>query len=159
MESGHRSRRDGGQPLPVGRTLGRNPTIAALAGQARRLERLQQLIARRLPASLQFHWSLAAARPGHVLLVVDSATWGTRLRFCWPTIRTVLEEQGISPPAQPRLRVEPAVKAPEPGQPHQLSRPAITAVLRAAESSSPELADAWRRMLERHLPSGGGDGN
>jgi len=71
----------------------KNSQVAALVTQAQKLEFLNNKLLDLLPAPLPLHCHLAKINNNTLVIVVDSPTWSTRLRYSIPDLLAKLKHQ------------------------------------------------------------------
>lgn len=71
----------------------KNSKVAALVTQASKLEFLNNILLDLLPAPLPLHCHLAKINNKTLVIVVDSPTWSTRLRYSIPDLLAKLKHR------------------------------------------------------------------
>jgi len=126
--------------------------LKQLTAQAERLEALDRLFGRDLPAQLRAHVRLAAVRDGCLVVHADSAAWATQLRYRTPEIIASLppepEFAGVRS-LRVRNRAPAAEATPMPAR-ARMSLDAAAAIEAQAQHTDDErLRAALRRLARR----------
>ncbi|MFW2373005.1 MAG: DciA family protein [Gammaproteobacteria bacterium] len=79
-----------------------------LIKQARNLNKLEHLVHACLPDNCKQHVKIAGIKDNHLLLVVDSPVWSSRIRLYSNHILDMLKEQKVAEVQQIRIRLSQA---------------------------------------------------
>lgn len=133
------------RPLPPRDTRGPTPLsqcapVADLAARAREVERLSQRIVPLLPTPLRDHTGFAGVRNDHVLLLVDSPVWATRVRMHQSHILSSIRSLGVAATSV-TARVVPSESSYGPPAAAPVASPRTAQTIRAAARaiSDPDL--------------------
>lgn len=146
-----------GKPEPL-RTLLGSSALAPLRAQMERQERLLQAVRRGLPEFLADHCRHCVAKDDRLLIYVDSAAWGSQLRFYGPSLLAHLEQSAGYRFRDVRLRS--LVQTSERESPkRRVPAASAGAIVResAENSTSDEIREALLRLsrtLERYRGRG-----
>lgn len=133
--------------------------LKALFGEARRLDRLQQLVDGQLQPAAREFCRVASWRDGTLLLIVTDGHWATRLRYQQRRLQRQLQsietfrdlsriQFKVQPPEPPRHR---------PGPPPALSTRAADNIQATARGiADPKLKAALERLASHARPNADG---
>lgn len=130
--------------------------LKALFGEARRLDRLQQLVDSQIQPAAREHCRVASFREGSLLLIITDGHWATRLRYQQRRLLRQLQAldafEGLTrilfkvqPPDPPRHQVGPA--------PLLSSRAADNIQQTAQGIADPRLRAALERLASHATPA------
>jgi len=134
---------------------GRDPHLAGLAAEARRLEALRVCVSAHLPAETAAHCLGADLKDGILTLFLDSAVWTTALRYQHQTLLAAVQQDLGQACHNLKLRVLPE---PLPGKPTKRPPVMLSADTRrllhntAAGLEDHALAAALRRLAGSKPP-------
>lgn len=130
--------------------------LKALFGEARRLDRLQQLVESQLQPAAREYCRVASWREGILLLIVTDGHWATRLRYQQRRLQRQLQcMEAFSGLSRIQFKVQP------PETPRHKPGPAPELSLRAADNiqetargiSDPRLKAALERLASHARPA------
>ncbi|MCP5150546.1 MAG: DUF721 domain-containing protein [Chromatiales bacterium] len=124
-------------------------SLAALLATARHLERLRRVLGERLGSPIAEHFAVARVDAEALVLVTDSAAWGSRLRYLEREIldqtRQVLEGDGAEVPRGGRARATARGARRAGGRRLQiLVRPPERAGVGRLEGTGPQHGGGWQ---------------
>lgn len=134
--------------------------LQALFSEARRLDRLQQLVESQLQPAAREHCHVASWREGTLLLIVTDGHWATRLRYQQRRLQRQLQgmeafaglnriQFKVQPPEVPRHK---------PGPAPELSTQAADNIQETARGiNDPRLKAALERLASHARPDQGED--
>jgi hypothetical protein len=109
----------GKKPSSLGALLSqRDPQLAALAAEARRLDALRRRVARSLPAEAEPHCLGADLKDGVLTLFLDSGAWNTFLHYRQQTLLAELQRSLGEPCKTLKFKVLPEAAAQDPVSRH-----------------------------------------
>lgn len=127
----------------------RDPRLAALAAEARRLEALRRRVARCLPPEAEPHCLGADLKDGVLTLFLDSGAWNTFLHYRQQTLLMELQRNLGEPCRSLKLKVLPE---PIPGVPPKPPPKTLSSdTRRLLESTAGSLEDAALAEALRRL--------
>lgn len=133
----------------------RDPQLATLAAEARRLEALRQRVAGHLPPEAASHCLGADLKDGVLTLYLDSGAWSTYLHYRQQTLLADLQRNLAQPCRTLKFKVlpEPVPGVPPKPPPKTLS-PDTQRLLEstAGELEDAALAAALRRLARSRTP-------
>ena len=132
-------------------------SLQSLLERAAAIDGINQRLLRYLPAPLNQHVCFANIRDDAAIILADSGTWLTRLRYLAPEILTFLrQEPGLVKLKKVIFKIRPLERHPEPVNPRpQLSENAAELLISTAKViDDPNLKAALHNLSRRHQKSG-----
>jgi hypothetical protein len=130
-----------------------NATLQTLLDRAVALDGINQRMLRNLPSPLNEHVCFANVREDTAIIMADSGTWLTRIRYLGPEILQFLrQEPGLARLKKIQFKIQPLTHTPEPSVVRpQLSENAAELLMSTAKViDDPKLKAALHNLSRRH---------
>jgi hypothetical protein len=100
------------KPIPLSELLGKgNPTLERLREGAKAADRTLDAVQQSLPEELRPHVWGASEEAGTLTVVVDTASWATRVRYAVPELNAGVGDRLGVPVLKVVVRVRPRAKS------------------------------------------------
>ena len=143
---------------PVGKLINdENSSIAELCKKANAIQKINQKLKKCLDPSLHHHFELANIKTDSAVILVDSSTWATRLRYNIPAILDALNNQ-LNFTSIKTVRIKVKTIIPEtsstPKKSISLSKSSAKILRNVADNlSDPQLRDCFIKLSKNYNDS------